>query len=324
MTANVTFVYAERKDVLRIPTAALRFRPSDALLAERATDGAPASKTRGRARARARAKAKDNPAAPGDSGEAAERLEAERRRPRQGRCRHRRVRRQQGRDQGGPAGGRRRHRDRRRRQERARAGQGQEQGPVLSDGGSMSTPSESPLDQDRRRREDVCHGRRRGRSVARRQHRHRRGRVRRDHGTVGVGQIDAAQHPGLLRPPVQRQVPAGRRGGLVAGRQRAGGDPQPDAGVRVPELQPAGADDRARERRAAAGLRGHAPARPARARRRRAGARRPRRSAAPPPQPAVGRAAAAGRDRARAGRTSRASCSPTSRPATSTRAPAPR
>jgi HlyD family secretion protein len=33
MTANVTFVYAERKNVLRIPTAALRFRPPEPLLA---------------------------------------------------------------------------------------------------------------------------------------------------------------------------------------------------------------------------------------------------------------------------------------------------
>jgi HlyD family secretion protein len=33
MTANVTFVYAERKAVLRIPTAALRFRPPEELLA---------------------------------------------------------------------------------------------------------------------------------------------------------------------------------------------------------------------------------------------------------------------------------------------------
>ncbi|MGE5237165.1 MAG: efflux RND transporter periplasmic adaptor subunit [Acidobacteriota bacterium] len=33
MTANCTFVYAQREDVLRIPNAALRFRPSAALLA---------------------------------------------------------------------------------------------------------------------------------------------------------------------------------------------------------------------------------------------------------------------------------------------------
>jgi HlyD family secretion protein len=40
MTANVTFVYAERKDVLRVPTAALRFRPPEALVAT--ADGKPA------------------------------------------------------------------------------------------------------------------------------------------------------------------------------------------------------------------------------------------------------------------------------------------
>jgi HlyD family secretion protein len=33
MTANVTFVYAERKGVLRIPSAALRFRPPEELMA---------------------------------------------------------------------------------------------------------------------------------------------------------------------------------------------------------------------------------------------------------------------------------------------------
>jgi HlyD family secretion protein len=32
MTANVTFVYAERADVLRLPSAALRFRPPPGLL----------------------------------------------------------------------------------------------------------------------------------------------------------------------------------------------------------------------------------------------------------------------------------------------------
>jgi HlyD family secretion protein len=40
MTANVTFVYAERKGVLRVPTAALRFRPPEGLVAR--ADGAPA------------------------------------------------------------------------------------------------------------------------------------------------------------------------------------------------------------------------------------------------------------------------------------------
>ena len=40
MTANVTFVYAERKGVLRIPSAALRFRPPEELLAGAAKGGA--------------------------------------------------------------------------------------------------------------------------------------------------------------------------------------------------------------------------------------------------------------------------------------------
>jgi len=41
MTANVTFVYAERADVLRLPSAALRFRPPPSLLDHRETaDGA--------------------------------------------------------------------------------------------------------------------------------------------------------------------------------------------------------------------------------------------------------------------------------------------
>jgi HlyD family secretion protein len=39
MTANVTFVYAERKGVLRIPSAALRFRPPDELLASAGKGG---------------------------------------------------------------------------------------------------------------------------------------------------------------------------------------------------------------------------------------------------------------------------------------------
>ena len=51
---------------------------------------------------------------------------------------------------------------------------------------------------------------------------------------------------------------------------------------------------------------------------------RPGRALSPLAQPAVGRSAAARRDRARARQRSRRSCWPTSRPATSTRAPASR
>ena len=41
MTANVTFVYAEKKDVLRVPNAALRFKPPPEMLGS-ARDGAAA------------------------------------------------------------------------------------------------------------------------------------------------------------------------------------------------------------------------------------------------------------------------------------------
>jgi HlyD family secretion protein len=40
MTANVTFVYAEKDDVLKVPNAALRFKPPPALLAEQAKGAA--------------------------------------------------------------------------------------------------------------------------------------------------------------------------------------------------------------------------------------------------------------------------------------------
>ena len=48
MTANVSFVFAERADVLRVPNAALRFRPPPELLAAQKRDAA------GRARRAAR------------------------------------------------------------------------------------------------------------------------------------------------------------------------------------------------------------------------------------------------------------------------------
>jgi HlyD family secretion protein len=64
MTANVTFVYAERKNVIRVPSAALRFRPSDALLAERAPGEQPGKKDKGKDKGKGKGKAKDNPAAP--------------------------------------------------------------------------------------------------------------------------------------------------------------------------------------------------------------------------------------------------------------------
>jgi HlyD family secretion protein len=52
MTANVSFVFAERSDVLRVPNAALRFRPPADLLAKRRPEGGPAEAGRGDGAAR--------------------------------------------------------------------------------------------------------------------------------------------------------------------------------------------------------------------------------------------------------------------------------
>jgi HlyD family secretion protein len=46
MTANVTFVYAEKKDVLRVPNAAMRFKPPAELLAPTAPSGGAAAAQR--------------------------------------------------------------------------------------------------------------------------------------------------------------------------------------------------------------------------------------------------------------------------------------
>jgi HlyD family secretion protein len=46
MTANVTFVYAEKKDVLRVPNAAMRFKPPAELLAPAAPSGGAAAAQR--------------------------------------------------------------------------------------------------------------------------------------------------------------------------------------------------------------------------------------------------------------------------------------
>jgi HlyD family secretion protein len=63
MTANVTFVYAERKGVLRIPTAALRFRPPEDLLAGAARGDAMAGKKKKKHKAEKEASAATLPSA---------------------------------------------------------------------------------------------------------------------------------------------------------------------------------------------------------------------------------------------------------------------
>ncbi len=59
-----------------------------------------------------------------------------------------------------------------------------------------------------RRHQGLPPGRRRGARAARRQPHGAAGRVRRHHGRVGLGQVDAHAHPRLPRPADQRAVPA--------------------------------------------------------------------------------------------------------------------
>ena len=105
-----------------------------------------------------------------------------------------------------------------------------------------------------------------------------------------------------------------------AGRRRAGPDPQPGDRLRLPDVQPAAARDRAAQRRAAAGLRRRGSARSGSERAAEAlervglGDRMDHR-----PERALRRPAPARRHRAGAGEQARASSWPTSRPATSTR-----
>ena len=108
-------------------------------------------------------------------------------------------------------------------------------------------------------------------------------------------------------------------------RRPAGGGPQPGHRLRLPVLQPAAAHERAGERRHAPALPGRRTARPAGARAAAGpGAAGPGRSRRPRAERAVGRPAAAGGHRPRPGHPARASCWPTSRPATSTAPPARR
>ena len=77
MTANVTFVYAERKNVLRIPSAALRFRPPEELLASVAAGDVPTKKHKKdkgkKNQDGARGVAAENAGEAGEAGEAARR-----------------------------------------------------------------------------------------------------------------------------------------------------------------------------------------------------------------------------------------------------------
>ena len=170
-----------------------------------------------------------------------------------------------------------------------------------------------------RRHQDLRDGRDRGARAARRLVRRGGQRIRRHHGTVGLGQVDDDEPDRLPRRADLGPLPARRRVDVSGPRRRpAGRDPQPEDRLRLPDLQPAPARRRLPERRAAAGLRRHAPRRSADAspKRRsngsvwptacgtgRTSSRAASASASPSPAPWS---------------TTRRSSSPTSRPATST------
>ena len=164
--------------------------------------------------------------------------------------------------------------------------------------------------------------RRRGRGPrARRRHRRVPGRsLHRDHGPLGLGQVDADAHP--RRPRPARRAARSSLDGveLVDLDDKRADQAAPRQGrLRLPVLQPAARPRRAREHRAAAVDRRaqarRGVARPAHRHRRPA---RPPRPPARPSSPAASSSASPWRARwPRARRSS----SPTSRPATSTRSP---
>ncbi len=106
------------------------------------------------------------------------------------------------------------------------------------------------------RPQDVRSRARAGAGRARCRSRHRAGRVRRDHGPVGLRQVDAAQSHRRPRCRRRRRDHDRGRGDHRAERRRPGAHAPASRRRRVPVLQPARGHERAGERRVAGGDRG--------------------------------------------------------------------
>ena len=310
MTANVTIEVAQVKDVLRVPNAALRFRPTDVKEEGRRSSGAGAGAAGrgegGSGRQAGSASDGRRTAAAGGSGgfaAAAGQFEAA--------------------VAGGhPAKGTQTVYvligEDRLKPVRIRTGisdgrftqvVGGEIAPgeevVIGQATTRSEQTNLPMGEgcieprpggDPRSRQDLPHGRGGSEGPRRRRPCHRSRGVPGDHGAVGIGEVDPDEHPRLPRPAHLRGLPPGRRRRLHPGRRRAGRDPERQDRLRLPELQPPFPHIGPGERGASAPVR---PRRPLGAGARGAGARRPRsgrarRAGGSHPLPAVRGTAAAG------------------------------
>jgi HlyD family secretion protein len=146
---------------------------------------------------------------------------------------------------------------------------------------------------DRRPRQDLRARQHRGARASWRVAQHQAERVRRDHGAVGLRQVDADEHDRLPRHADVRVLPARRAARQPDVRGRARGHTQPPDRLRLPDFQPAAPCDRAAERRVAAGVPRPAASRAPPPRRGGDCARRPRRARPPQAERAVGRSAPA-------------------------------
>ncbi len=221
MTADVRITVDRRADVLRVPNAALRFRPEGGIPRRPALPMPPsspadrASGVRGR-RGQARARG----GAPG--------------------CHRRQLH----------AGDRRRHRRRSRRSSSASCPRRSGTAASARSASEMATPV---VALDRLRKIYLLGGQEivaLDESVARDRDR----RARRRHGAVGLRQVDLHEPRRLPRPADLRQL-SPRRGRRRPSRCRCPGDaPQPPHRILLPVLQPAAARDGAGQCRAAARL----------------------------------------------------------------------